>query len=90
MELLLRKGAGVQVLSKDGSSPMHLAAACGHTESCELLLKHGAQLNVQDNKGDTPLHRAAVNGHMTLCQGLKIVIFCLNIFAPNCDFILII
>lgn len=70
VELLLRKGAGVQLLSHDASSPMHLAAHAGHVESCELLLKHGAQLNIQDNKGDTPLHKAASNGHLALCQKL--------------------
>ena len=60
---MLRKGAGVQILSKEGASPMHLAAAAGHVESCDLLLKHGAQLNTQENKGDTPLHKAAANGN---------------------------
>jgi len=66
VETLLRKGAGVQILSKEGASPIHLAAGAGHIESCDLLLKHGAQLNIQENKGDTPLHKAAANGLMLL------------------------
>uniref|UniRef100_A0A1A9WK73 SOCS box domain-containing protein n=1 Tax=Glossina brevipalpis TaxID=37001 RepID=A0A1A9WK73_9MUSC len=37
-------------------TPLHYAAACGHSECVRLLLEHGADANKIDSKGCTPLH----------------------------------
>ena len=47
VDFLLRKGAGVQMQARNGSTALHCAAQFGHVESAELLLRHGAQLNVK-------------------------------------------
>ena len=47
VDFLLRKGAGVQMQARNGSTALHYAAQFGHVESAELLLRHGAQLNVK-------------------------------------------
>lgn len=46
----------------DGT-PLHMAAANGHTSIIELLVNHGAETNAIDGHGATATYRAAENGH---------------------------
>jgi len=48
---------------KDGSCPLHIAAACGYGPMSELLLSAGAAPNLGDHRGYTPLHFAALANH---------------------------
>lgn len=45
-----------------GRTPLHYAAAQGHTMMVSFLLMHKAQLNARDSHGVTPLHLAAYKG----------------------------
>ncbi|CAG5098084.1 Oidioi.mRNA.OKI2018_I69.XSR.g15365.t1.cds [Oikopleura dioica] len=63
VESLLKKGAGVQIQSKDGSTALHYAATFGHIDAAELLVRHNAQMSIKDCVGDTPLHRAVKHQH---------------------------
>lgn len=45
----------------DGTTPLHLAAHFGTTESIELLLKNGFGVDVKDDFGNTPL-MASIGG----------------------------
>jgi ankyrin repeat protein len=54
-------------------TPLHLAAAWGHTEAVSLLLKAGGDLNAQDLQGGFPLNHAVDNS-----QGLETVKFLLQ------------
>ncbi|XP_062586465.1 ankyrin repeat domain-containing protein 49-like isoform X1 [Saccostrea cucullata] len=60
----LRQGANVNERSKDGMSPLALAAFWGYADVVECLLNHGADVNIC-NKGTqwTALHCAAFQGH---------------------------
>jgi len=70
--------AGSKIDSKNHyeASPLHLAAANGHTEVAQLLISAGANKEAQtsDNSWDwtykkyTPLHMAAQNGHTEVAQ----------------------
>ena len=42
-----------------GSTPLHIAAACGHLEAVQVLLDAGARHDLCDADGVTPLHMAA-------------------------------
>jgi|WetSurMetagenome_2_1015567.scaffolds.fasta_scaffold142261_1 ankyrin repeat protein len=83
-ELLLAKGADVNVKDKDNLTPMHAAAAGGHKSVAELLLVHGAEVDAKANrcplvswdavnqsltiKDATPLHWAAYKAHKDVAE----------------------
>lgn len=48
---------------KQGSTPVHFAASCGHANMLEQLLQYGGSGSTPDNYGFTPIHKAAYNGH---------------------------
>jgi predicted phosphohydrolase len=50
--------AFVNVASTDGTTPLHMAIAKGHTRATQVLLKHGADPNATNFFGETPLHFA--------------------------------
>ena len=71
-ELLKADSAGVKARTKDGFTPLHLAARDGHVKVAELLLAAGADANELDVRSwdrvkepgcmYTPLHLAAMEG----------------------------
>ena len=44
-------------------TPLHVAAASGHTDAAESLLAKGADVNAMEIADDTPLHVAAASGN---------------------------
>jgi ankyrin repeat protein len=40
---LLERGAGIEAQVNDGGTPLHIAAAQGHSEVVELLLEWGGE-----------------------------------------------
>lgn len=57
------EGMNVNERTKDGKTPLILAAVGGHTGAVEALLDLGADINSQDNMGATALSTAATAGH---------------------------
>ncbi|KAF5895516.1 serine/threonine-protein phosphatase 6 regulatory ankyrin repeat subunit B-like, partial [Clarias magur] len=55
----------------NGSCPLHLAAAAGHTEVVKALLEAGASAEEEDLEGMTAVHLAARNGHTDILELLK-------------------
>jgi ankyrin repeat protein len=73
VELLLRHGADVDVVARNGDlqvAPLHSAAAGGHARIVGILLEHGAAPNVRQGGGYTPLHAAAQNGDRESVEAL--------------------
>ncbi|CDQ78336.1 unnamed protein product [Oncorhynchus mykiss] len=72
-ELLKFKQGGVTTLSNktNGSCPLHLASAGGHTEVVKVLLEAGASVAEEDAEGMTAIHLAAKNGHTHIMDVLK-------------------
>ena len=61
-KLLIQKGADVNLKNtKDGLTPLMVAAYNGDMEMVDLLLKSKADVNAADSKGNTPLMIASAN-----------------------------
>ena len=68
VQLLLTKGASIDVVDKDNNTPLHHAARYGHTSIVELLLSKGASIEAKNEYLDPPLHHAAWNGHTSTVE----------------------
>jgi len=55
MKLLLLHGADVEILDKEGRTPLHKAVMVAHTEGVRRLVRCGVQLDRKDDSGRTPL-----------------------------------
>jgi ankyrin repeat protein len=69
---LLKRGASVNVVDANGSTPLALAALKGNHQVVELLLEHGAAKSIDQSNltGKTALHIAARAANEPLCQTL--------------------
>jgi len=65
---LLDKGAHIEQASKNGWTPLCLAAANRHYAMVEILLNKGANIEHADENGWTPLCWAAANGHLAVVE----------------------
>ncbi|KAL5283184.1 ANKRD17 family protein [Megaselia abdita] len=63
VELLLQRGAAVEVKNKKGNSPLWLAAHGGHNNVVEILYQSCADIDSQDNKRVSCLMAAFRKGH---------------------------
>jgi urea transporter/ankyrin repeat protein len=63
LRLLLTAGCPASIADYDERTPLHLAAANGHTEATALLLQHGASAAAVDRFGGSPRSCAAAAGH---------------------------
>jgi ankyrin repeat protein len=68
VELLVQKGADLNVQDHNSRTPLHLACSGGHLNIVELLVQKGADLNVQDSYSRTPLHLACSGGHLNIVE----------------------
>ncbi|XP_041379594.1 serine/threonine-protein phosphatase 6 regulatory ankyrin repeat subunit C-like, partial [Gigantopelta aegis] len=51
----IEKGADLNILDSDGSSPLHLACRGGHLETTGYLISKGANTIIKDKSGRTPV-----------------------------------
>jgi ankyrin repeat protein len=61
VELLIAKGAAVNLQSGDGSTALMYAARNGDTQAVNALLRNGASINIADKEGETALMKAAAS-----------------------------
>jgi len=61
---LLKHGADVDIVSKNGFTPIHTGAKEGHTEVIRELFNHGAGAYIPDKNGFTSLYVAKQKVHM--------------------------
>lgn len=57
--------------SKNGTTPLHVAAAFASLSAIEALVKLGANVDAQDNMQETPMHRAARRNYYECYDYLK-------------------
>ena len=68
--LLLKKGADVNLLTGYGYTPLHLASECDAHSFIRILIEYGAIVNAQNSKGFAPLHAASDKGNIQSCIAL--------------------
>ena len=64
-ELLIDRGAEVDVRRSLGATPLHDAAFRGEASVVKLLIEKGADVNARDVQGSTPLHWATYTGDVS-------------------------
>lgn len=55
IEVLIDKGASIDVANKDGKTPLHAAAQKGHVAAIEVLVAEGAAVNAMSLRAQIPL-----------------------------------
>jgi len=79
VEMLLQRGADVNLQNIVGVTALMLAVRYGLERVFELLLQRGAEINKQNSYGDTALMFAACCGHPA------IVLHLLRMASPHCS-----
>ncbi|XP_047585767.1 ankyrin repeat and KH domain-containing protein 1 isoform X1 [Lutra lutra] len=69
-ELLINRGAHIDVRNKKGNTPLWLASSGGHFDVVQLLVQAGADVDAADNRKITPLMSAFRKGHVKVVQYL--------------------
>lgn len=57
--MLLKSGAGPNLVTDDGQTPVHVAAQYGNLQTLLLLLEDGGDPEFRNKLGETPLHLAS-------------------------------
>ncbi|NXT36644.1 DAPK1 kinase, partial [Pelecanoides urinatrix] len=70
LQLLLKRGSGIDVQDKAGSNAIYWASRHGHVETLKFLSDNKCPLDVKDKSGETALHVAARYGHVDVVQFL--------------------
>lgn len=70
-EELIRKGASPDFADYNKRTPLHFAAAEGHTYIVKMLLENGANPNVVDRCGSKPVHDAMKKNFKDIAQLLR-------------------
>ncbi|EGZ18603.1 hypothetical protein PHYSODRAFT_504685 [Phytophthora sojae] len=63
VDILLGKGASVELKTEDGRTALHIAAEEGRADVIGLLLRRGANVDAANLSKWTPLMLAAYRGH---------------------------
>lgn len=71
INILLSKGADVNLCRKDGLGPLHIASINEHVSLVELLLIKGADVNICDKEGYTAFAYASEKGYESIKQLLQ-------------------
>uniref|UniRef100_A0A4W5L1B1 Death-associated protein kinase 1 n=1 Tax=Hucho hucho TaxID=62062 RepID=A0A4W5L1B1_9TELE len=70
IDVLMTKGAEIQVHDKSGANAIYYAGRHGHVETLRFLHEKTCPLDVQDKSGETALHVAARYGNVDVVQYL--------------------
>ncbi|QPC71950.1 hypothetical protein HYE68_002702 [Fusarium pseudograminearum] len=67
---LIDRGAELNILARDGATPLHYASMRGDVDKARVLIQSGATVDIWNLAGRSPLHMAAVHGHAAMVEYL--------------------
>lgn len=70
-QLLVERGADVNLADSIGGTPLHNAASRNHPDTIRLLLSKGAEVNRRNKAGHTPLALAVARGYGEAAECLR-------------------
>ncbi|CAH0729509.1 unnamed protein product, partial [Brenthis ino] len=70
VEMLIKRGARINVTNMGDDTPLHLAAAHGHRPIVQLLLQNRVDVNFTNEHGNAPLHYACFWGYGAIAEDL--------------------
>ncbi len=76
VEFLIKQGAKIDIIDRDGNAPLHTAMLGGEIETLKLLLDNSADINARNKLGKTPLSEAKYfmkNGYTTEARQKEII-----------------
>tara|TARA_Y100001935_G_scaffold255583_1_gene269703 strand:+ start:374 stop:4264 length:3891 start_codon:yes stop_codon:yes gene_type:complete len=68
-EMLIKKGAIIDLQNKENMTPLHLASKNGKEDVCKLLIDREAKTDIKDKNGNTPKDYLRENGLFHLIKG---------------------
>ena len=77
VELLVTRGADIELADLLGMTALHAACSDGYFEIAKFLLEHGSKVNVLNNNGESPFFLCAASscwveeGHLACMQLLR-------------------
>nr|WP_255565508.1 ankyrin repeat domain-containing protein [Wolbachia endosymbiont of Cylisticus convexus] len=60
----------IDIINKEGNTPLHVAARYGRLDAVKGLLTRGANIDARNNVNNTPLHIAARYGQLDVVKEL--------------------
>ncbi|XP_064000171.1 integrin-linked protein kinase isoform X1 [Pogoniulus pusillus] len=70
VDMLIMRGARINVLNRGDDTPLHLAASHGHRHIVQKLLQFKADINAVNEHGNSALHYACFWGHQQVAEDL--------------------
>uniref|UniRef100_A0A1A8NIG1 Integrin linked kinase n=1 Tax=Nothobranchius rachovii TaxID=451742 RepID=A0A1A8NIG1_9TELE len=70
VDMLIMRGARINVMNRGDDTPLHLAASHGHRDIVGKLIQCKADTNAANEHGNTPLHYACFWGHDQVAEDL--------------------
>lgn len=70
VDMLVKRGARINVTNMGDDTPLHLAAAHGHRTVVQLLLQNRVDVNFTNEHGNSPLHYACFWGYTAIAEDL--------------------
>ncbi|XP_063363312.1 integrin-linked protein kinase isoform X1 [Cydia amplana] len=70
VEMLMKRGARINVTNMGDDTPLHLASAHGHRAIVQLLLQNRVDVNFTNAHGNSPLHYACFWGYGPIAEDL--------------------
>lgn len=76
VKLLMKKGARVDQASRQGVTPLQLAALQGHHEVVDYLIRKGSKFEAQGNPAKSCKCCGATDVPLKICSGCGVVCYC--------------
>ena len=70
VDLLIKRGAKINVTNMGDDTPLHNAAQNGHVNIIKVLVKNKCNINVVNEHGNTPLHYSCFGQYAVCCEEL--------------------